>query len=353
MRTGLILLILLLLIVPVAAQEVVVPDVTGLSVPAAAAALNRLGLKLGVEVGEGWTAESGLPENSVRGQSPEAGQLTAYGAAVDITVLRSPNAALIYDDNDLSLLNRTGAELDLAGITFSSSDGTLNFAASRWAGILRDTQCVQVWSVGRNGPKALDDCSTIQNWMVIPNQPEQHFWTGRNGVTAFNIFQNGVLRASCPVANPGRCDFYLTSAVGGGDSTEYVYFAYTPDRLAVINRSTDQWMVLRGLTVYNNNPTLQQPGAPIPMGDPVLYPLVLNPVASVEQLAPGQCVLFTNSSPTRESPPQDCEVIARLDVDPTLIFWGADFETESQTQNRRYNCAAATEGRLTICVMPR
>jgi hypothetical protein len=337
------------------AQEamVVVPDVTGLSVPAAAALLNKSGLALGAEISEGWTAESGLEQNRISAQSIPGGQSITAGAVVDVTVLRSPNALLIYDDNDLTLVNHTGGQLDLTGIAFRALDGAgASFAATRWSSSLRPNQCVQVWSVGRNGPKGLDECAAIQNWLVTTNAGE-HFWTGAGGTTRFSLSQHGVERAVCPVANPGRCEFYLSGGSAGADVTEFVYFAYTVDRLAVINTSTDQWMGLAGFNVYNYNPAIAIPGAGVHLGDRSLYTDFLMPVASVTRLAPGQCVFFTNSAPERETPPQPCDVIARLDIGASVIFWAAAFEMDSQVDDQRRSCPAAAEGRLTICVMPR
>src|SRR5690348_12468683 len=89
------------------AQDAAVPDLTGLNVPEAAALLNKNGFALGAENNVGWTADSGQEQNTIKGQSVAAGQTAAPGSAIDVTVLRSPNAMLIYDDNDLSLVNKT------------------------------------------------------------------------------------------------------------------------------------------------------------------------------------------------------------------------------------------------------
>jgi hypothetical protein len=198
----------------------------------------------------------------------------------------------------------------------------------------------------------VDECATIQNWLVTTN-PAEHFWTSAGGTTQFSVAQNGVPRANCPVANPGRCAFYVASNATGGDSTPYVYFAYTVDRLAVINTASDQWMALAGFNVYNYNPAVMVAGTIVPVGDSALYNQLINPVARVGRLAPGQCVLFTNGSPARDEPPQPCEVIARLNIDPSLIFWSAAFQMDSQSDGQRRSCPAAAEGRLIICVMPR
>ncbi len=336
----------------ISAQDttVTVPDLAGLTVPEAAALLNRAGLRLGVENNEGWTGESGLPENRISVQSAAAGTILERGAAVDITVLRSNNSLLIYDDNDLTLVNNGISPLDLTGITFITLDGSpAQLAGSRWSRSLRENQCVQVWAVGRNGPKGLDECGTIQNWLVTTNASE-HFWTGSGGTTQFAVLQNGVQRAVCPVANPGRCEFFLAGSGAADEVTAYVYFAYTADRLAIINQSADRWMALADFFVLNN--FAPNKGAPVMVGDPALYTTIRPDLGNVGRLAPGQCVLFTNSSPETNEPPEACDIIASLDVGPSVIFWGAAFEMDGRDGERR-SCPAAAAGRLTICIMPR
>lgn len=335
----------------VAAQDTTaVPDLKGMNVPSAAAALNNAGLALGAEIAEGWTADSGLEQNHIKAQSIAAGESVASGTAIDITVLRAPNALLIYDDNDLTLVNNTGGQINLTGINFSALDGSpASFAASRWSDILRAGQCTQMWSVGRNGPKGLDECPLIQNWLVTTNTSE-HFWTGAGGTTHFSVTQNGIERAQCPIANPGRCEFFLAGSGSVDDSTPYVYFTYSANTLAIINQSTDQWMLLDGFTLFNNNTA--SPGAPVPVGDPTLYPSSnISPVARVGRLAPGQCVLFTSGVVDAPQPPQPCHVIAYLGIDPTVIFWGAAFDLASN-DGERHSCPAATDS-LTVCIMPR
>lgn len=331
-----------------AQNEVIVPDLFSLNVPQAAAALNRAGLMLGIETNELWTADSGIAQNQIKSQSVPAGQSVAQGTTVDITILRSPNAVLVYDDNDLTLINKTGLNLDLAGLTFNALDGNLaQFSAARWGASLRNDQCLQLWSIGRNGPKGIDECSTIQNWLITTN-PAEHFWTAIGATTRFSITQNGLQRAICPIANPGRCEFYLPGTTGS-DTTDYVYFAYTTHALAIINQSPDRWMSLEGFNVYNN--FTQQKGLIVPLGDSSLYMLKV-PSARISQLAPNQCILFTDSTLEGNIVPQACDVIAILDIAPQLIFWGADFDTKGVT-NQFYSCPAAVPDNLTICIMPR
>ncbi|MBZ0304039.1 MAG: hypothetical protein K8J31_30145, partial [Anaerolineae bacterium] len=274
------------------------------------------------------------------------------GAVMDLTVLRSPNTLLLYDDNDLTLVNQTGGDVSLTGIILQALDGNqAAFAASRWGASLREGRCAQIWSVNRNGPKGLDECQFIEHWLATTNAAE-HFWTGAGGTTEFSVMQNGIERGVCPVANPGRCEFYLQGAgSGSGDTTGYVYMLYYPDRLAILNNTEDRWMPLSGFEFRNNY--VEPRGAPVIPSDPTLYGTHLNPAANLQQLAPGQCIFFTNSSPDAQTPPQPCDVVAHLDVGPSVIFWGADFPVESATDDLDHNCPAATPAGMTLCVMPR
>jgi hypothetical protein len=350
----LIIIGILLLVVPqmAFAQEMVtMPDVTGMSVPVAAAELNRAGIRIGQETGEPWTAESGLEQNTIGGQSIAAGTQVEFGSTVDLTVLRSPNMLLIYDDNDLTLVNQSGTSIDLTGINFRALDGNqASFSASRWGGGLRENRCGQIWSVNRNGAKGLDECDYIEHWITTTNGGE-HFWTGAGGTTQFAVMHNGIERAVCPIGGVQRCEFYLPAGGGSADVTQHVYFAYTEDRLAVINNTADKWMPLDGLSVLNNH--VEPRGASLDFTSQSLYGSNLNPVANLKLLAPGQCIFFTNSVPTTQEPPQPCDVVARLDIGTSLIFWGADFPVESATDDQPHTCPVATPGRLTLCIMPR
>jgi hypothetical protein len=193
----------------------------------------------------------------------------------------------------------------------------------------------------------------VDRWLSTTNAAV-HFWTGTNGATRFNVVQGGIERAVCDAvaAGGGRCAFYVPSDAASADVTAYVYLAYTTERLVVLNQSDDRWMPLSGIIIYNYNPNVSVQGAEVSLGDPVLFG---NPatVGDITRLAPGQCLLYSNSNQDAAYPPQDCEVIARLDINPSLIFWAANFEISSATDGQRRTCLAAVEGKLTICIMPR
>jgi hypothetical protein len=354
-KTRLLVIIVGLLLIVVqttfAQETVTMPDVTGMSVPVAAAELNRAGIRVGQEIGEPWTPDSGLEQNTVGAQSVAPGTQVEVGSSVDLTVLRSPNMLLIYDDNDLTLVNRTGTEIDITGISFRALDGNqASFSASRWGGRLRENRCAQIWSVNRNGAKGLDECEFIEHWLTTTNSGE-HFWTGAGGTTRFAVTHNGIERAVCSIGGLARCECYMPAGGTSADVTQHVYFAYTEDRLALINNTNDKWMPLNGLRVLNNH--VEPRGASLDFTNQSLYGRNLNPAANLNQLAPGQCIFFTNSAATSDEPPQPCDVVARLDIATSLIFWGADFPVESVTDNQPHTCPVAEAGRLTLCIMPR
>lgn len=339
-----------------AQTQVVVPDLTGLNAPKAAAELNRLGLRLGEQRAEGWSAGAGVAENTIGAQSVAPGTTVDAGTAVDITVLRTPNARLIYDDNDITLVNLTGQAIDISGLRFVTTEGgNASFDASRWSGELRANQCVQLWSLNRNGPKGLPECQAIQNWLTTTNQGS-HFWTQTSGARTFEVRQSGSTLTACPAATtaaqnaPLTCEFYV-AAGGMGDVAEFVYFAYTLDAFAAINPTNDSWLRLNRATITAPQ-TAQGPfAAPFRLTDASLFG---NPdiVAEFGRLAPQQCLFLFDEAHPEAVPPQPCDVIASLAVPAGQLFWHNDFELDSR-DGKTFKCTAAVEGKRTICIMPR
>lgn len=338
------------------AQEVSIPNLIGLSVPQAAAELNRIGLRLGVENSVGWTADSGLAANTISIQSILPQTNVVQGTAVDITVLRSPNIALIYDDNDLTMINLTDANLDIQGLSFATTAGTAaTFAATRWTTMLEGSDCSQVWSVGRSAPKEMEGCDLIY-WLTT-NKTIEHFWTSVNGATEFAVMDNGRERTRCEAAPPNsqdqplRCEAYISGGANSSDITEYVYFAYTPEAFVLLNPTADRWMLTNQTMLYNYNPNIAIQGAELLLGDLQLFN---NPniIADITRLAPRQCLLLTSDNPA-PALPETCDVIAQLDLTSGVAFWLADFQVAGIPNKTRYPCPAAVADKTTICVMPR
>ena len=345
---------------PLQAQDnvVVVPDLFGMNVPQAAAALNAAGLVIGEQLTQNWTEASGMPPESIIAQGAEAGATLAAGSAVNVIVLRTANMRVIYDDNDFTLLNLNAVPGDVARLSFTANNNPASFVATRLTGALSAGECIQIWSIPRSSPKSLDECGSIQRWVSTMN-PGEHFWTAANGVETFNVVQDGVTVHTCPAAPVGsegnvlRCDFFIGSADGSGGVTEYLYFAYTAQAIALINPSENQWMATAN-TLYNYNPSVSIPGVGLQFDDPNLFSDgTRRRPGSIQQLAPGQCLVMTAGTIAADASPQPCHVIAQFPVDPNLAFWLADFEVESVNLAGRRVCPAAIADRMTICVVPR
>lgn len=358
----LIITALLLSIIPIYAQDntssgnVEVPDVSGLTHPQAAAALNRAGLAVGRITSTTQPISPDAAADTVTLQTPPAGQSVAAGSAVDLALYRTPNALVIYDDNDLTLVSQANRRIQLRNIRFVTRQAAANaeFEGGRWGARLRPGYCVQVWSVGRSSPKDLPECRGMEAWLTT-NRPQEHFWTTSNGVQSFAVIQNGQERAICDAAPPSAanspmtCNFYLDTA-GANTNTEFVYFAYTTDSFFVVNRTPDAWMPLSTSTIVNKNPNPAGFGAQFVLGDAATFG---NPtiVADITRLAPGQCSGFRVAGTSTELP-EPCDVTTVRDVNAEQPFWRFDFELLSSDGKTRV-CRAAVPGKLTLCVMPR
>jgi len=351
MKMGLIALLLvvsLMMVMPLSAQEtVIVPDVVGMTAPQAASILNRAGLKLGAENAIGWQSDSGLAPNTIGMQSVEAGSSIEPDTAIDVTILRSPTIDLIYDDNDLTAVNLSAEPLSIKGLTFTVTEGTeASFASTEWADTLGVGECGQIWSVDRIGEKTVEGCEDF--YFLTATDAQQQFWTAANGVVRFSMMENGVELASCEAATAGtindplHCSAYLTES----EVAQYLYFAYTTDALALINRSSDKWMLTGQTTILNSNSE-----EVFLLGDPNSYEALIT-VADITRLAPGQCLLLTSDSPDAVSP-EPCDIVAHLELTSDAAFWLADFQIDKGTDGELRQCPAATPEKVTVCVMPR
>jgi hypothetical protein len=360
MKTRIISLLLALcfsVVMPLFAQEsVTVPSVVGLNVPQAAAELNRAGLRLGTQNAVAWDGASDLSVNTVSTQAIAAGSSATPGSVIDVEVLRSPNIAISYDDNDLIAINLTADSINITGLTFSAIGGTTaSFAASRWAGTLDAGDCGQIWSISRNAPKDVEGCDST-HWLTT-NKPQEHFWTAVNGVVSFSILDNSLERAICDAAPPSsqnqplRCEAYIAGSDASTEVTPYIYYAYTTQTFAVINHSPDKWMPTGPTTILNYNPAIANPRAPVDVSDPKLYK-DQTLVADIARLAPGQCLLLTSDSPTA-APPESCDLIAHRNLTSSVAFWLANFRIDSATDDDMRQCPAAVPDKTTICVLPR
>lgn len=327
----------------------VVPDITGLGVAEAATMLNAAGYRLGEQTGEEWSEASGQEANTIVTQSIEPGTEAEPGTAVDITVLRTTNVLLIYDDNDITLVNQTGSTLNLAGLAFTSSNTRFN--ANRWGAALSPGDCGQAWSVSRGTPKDVPECQESMLWLTT-NDPAEHFWTSRNADATFSVVQNGVERTTCDNAVQAgvivNCAFYLASEAEA-EVTEYIYLLYTTQSMTIYNNTTDRWMPLTDVQLAGSN------GVTVPAVPPLDFFDNQAAVGDVYQLAPSQCVTYTSANAEGDPPlEEDCQEINRVSLDTDGPFaWDVGFEVIGTTGLPAATCPPAQENSLTLCIVPR
>ncbi len=322
---------------------ITVPDLNGLSVPVAAGELNRAGLQLGHEQIIAVDPASGDTENTIAAQSPAAGDSVARGTSIDVRVLRAANAYLIYDDNDLTLVNVQSGLLDLSEVQFSAvgPNGPVEFNPTAWAANLDEGRCGQIWSVGRVSSKEIDGCSVIL-WMTASSS-SQHFWTHTAGIQGFSVIQNGEVRALCPAAPAGsqdaplRCDIVFEMDYAQ-EHVSYIYLAYTTDRLIVHNQTAERWMEFSD-TVLRDSASRD-----IDLSALDIFSADERPA----RLAPDECILF--AADVDAQPPEPCHVIGLVPVD--TAFWLQPFRVIGRDDYPRV-CEAAEADTLMICVMLR
>lgn len=333
---------------------VTVPDLTGLNVPQAAAALHRAGLRLGDQT-QVIVAISAEASGRVTAQTPAAGSAAGAGAAVAVTVQLQETLLLVYDNNDMTLVNRAGRNIRLNALSLEAAGraqtARFNIAPDwqtinnnswgRFRGRLEPGQCVQIWSEPASDFKDIEQCGRGNNtaWMSTV-LPQYHFWTGTNGATSFTVSYDGAEFATCPVARGEQlrvCPLAIPFGAGATTHTEYVYLTYTTGQLVVENPSVDRWMRLEGLVVQDG----------MALGSNSRYTR-LPFIDTVSQLAPGEC-LRISSGDAADEPPPDCFVIAELTLTPDeTAFWRRPFQFSGVTGR---TCPPAHNTRDVICMV--
>ncbi len=335
-------LLCLMVMMPLSAQSatpdptpITLPDVIGLTVPAAAARLNAAGYRLGEITLADWTSAVNAPPNTIREQIPTAGTPLPLGEIVNLTVWRAEKAILIFDDNDFTLQNIATEALSLSRIQFTTPGGA-SFEAREWSSILRPNQCVQLWSVRTNAHKDVEGCQFIQNWLFRLDR-NQHFWTGGN--TEFTVIQDNIVRGRCLIETR-RCEVYLSLSEIPTDSAEYLYFAYTNDAWVIINRAPDRFLPTPAIIVGG-----------VPFARRSIT--AISPVADLNLLAPGQCIAFWREGGTRQLPIA-CDQVGETTVDAAGAFWNAPYEVSNRLDGQNRTCPGAVGStELTLCLVPR
>lgn len=348
----LLIVLLLMVMIPALAQEETetstpaVPNLIGLTAPEAEAILNQQGLRLDPIFSLLDINESGGTANTIGDQSPAPGDIVDPGTIVSVSMIRSFNILLIYynegnrdfENAHFTFVNLSDEAIYIDGIRFQSDNG--QFAAASWhSNTIDGHQCFQIWSNEGNGSYEPHECAlrgVLDRGTLEGVSEEEHFWQNTD---RFQIFQDGVYRASCAVAL-GRCELWVSPQAIAEDVTEYVYFVYNEHELFVLNHSPAQWMPLFEIRLDNAERTLN---------DSRLWSSITIP--DLDFLAPGQCVYFADN--IRDERLNDCFVIAESIVSANNAFWRDGFTVQSLYQEAIVERSCPLPSGMTFCLVPR
>lgn len=132
---------------------------------------------------------------------PQAQPPASSGGAV------GPDLTILYSQEGAAVINTSGRQLDLTGISFSGTDGVLNISA--WdngfltapLSVFPPNDCLQVWDVNASQQTVPNICETRHAWVAVNDSGD--FWRG-----TFSVARSGVVLATCQ-ANAGRCEVML------------------------------------------------------------------------------------------------------------------------------------------------
>ncbi len=118
---------------------------------------------------------------------------------------------LLYSsDSSFTLINVSGASLNLRGLGFSGPGGNLPIGAwdidalSRPLDAFPRLGCLQAWSLGQESPQSPpDQCAIRHAWIAVNDT--QAFWKNAD---VFTVSYNGSVVTTCRVS-AGQCDFDL------------------------------------------------------------------------------------------------------------------------------------------------
>ena len=337
-RLFLLIIVVSLCLLPTIAQDEAseFPDIIGKTLPQAAALLNtsnyRLApMMLSTNSGEGvlnTIIDFEILENNV----------------VQVTVLREYNVRLIWENSDafanqaglrdlngdelFTFVNLSDEQLSLANIQIA------DFETSVWGTFLRPNQCAQAWSYSNTSFVTLDDCEAVQGGSITSiTQTNQQFWLTEE---SFDIYQNGVYRATCQQSQ-GTCDLWLSPSAIAEDIAPYIYLIYDDNQLLVFNNSDNQWMDVSQVSI-NNSRILSETRN----WDWIRF-------EAFERLAPNQCLRFTTT--LNDEIFDDCDQIAYQVTEDA--FWTESFTVQDNLNGTStYQCPPSA-GNRTICLFGR
>jgi len=327
--------------------SVPIPDVQGMTIPQAEAALNAAGLRIGEWVSVDEEDSSGTPDRVV-GQSAPSFWRLPQGSSVDLSVLRKNNVLLRYDvpppeetpgntlnERWFNIINLTNEELYIGNLRFvSAEDEAISVDQSNWDWAHDDLlsgQCLQMMPINITFITPQECQPSFLRQSVPITDEARQFWIPGD---AFHVYQGSIRRATCQIA-ADECAFWIEEAEVTRELTSYFYFIYEQNTLTIFNRSADRWMPINEVSINGNRNLGRERYERLPflMNDDLL------------NLAPQQCIQLTSHSEKPEAAPGCVQVIGwQTDAE---AFWRESFRVSG------VDCAAALEEGSNICIVPR
>lgn len=122
----------------------------------------------------------------------------------------SSDLLLIYDTVSFSVVNTSGADIDLTGLGFASASGVVNISEwdtqflSRPLNAFPANDCLQAWSIfDEEWSVRPSECNVRHAWIAV--NEAQMFWTNTD---AFSVSRGGAVLATC-YTSQGRCEVNL------------------------------------------------------------------------------------------------------------------------------------------------
>ena len=153
------------------------------------------------------TVSAGVCEFNLEDRTALASQPENDTPNTNPVTVGSSGLLLIYDTVSFSLVNTSGADLDLSGLGFASASGVVNISEwdtqflSRSLNAFPPNDCLQAWSIfDEEWSVRPSECNVRHAWIAV--NEAQMFWTNTD---AFTVSRGGAVLATCAV-NQGRCE---------------------------------------------------------------------------------------------------------------------------------------------------
>jgi hypothetical protein len=316
------------------------PNLSGLSVAQAHALLYERGLQLEplITVTNTGTGQA----NTIIDQSLAPGEAFSVGDLISVTVLREYNLELIwntedYTDQAFTIVNLTESIINMEQLVFVKADASRRVDTRLLPNVLREKQCVQLWTFDEELGYRLPECAFLQGGGVlsVSNEAEQ-FWRGEG---SFYVLQEDLRRAECQIS-AGRCQIWVSPGAISEEFSPYIFLLYNQHELIIHNRSEREWLPLNELAL-NANPPLND----VREWDTVIFREAL------PFLAPNHCVRFSDGT---ASALVDCVEVASRQMEASELFWQRPFTVQSlHNGETSKNCPAAVGDEPTICLLMR